>query len=76
MDILLQMITAGLTILSVWMAGNGDQRFNWVGLGNQVLWVIVLVKAETYGLLILTVVMTVTYTRNIIKNRKTLLGVA
>ncbi len=74
MKIALQLITSLLTIYSVYLAGNGDQRFNWVGLGNQVLWVVVILGTGAYGLLVLTAAMTVTYTRNIIKNRKSLLA--
>lgn len=65
---ILQLLTALFTILSVWMAGNGDQRFSFVGLFNQILWVVVILKSHTYGLMVLTVAMTFTYSRNIWRN--------
>lgn len=68
MDTLLQFVTSSFTLLSVWMAGNGDQRFNFVGLFNQTLWTIVIVRSNTLGLLILVTAMTFTYSRNIWKN--------
>lgn len=65
---ILQLITSLLTLFSVWLAGNGDQRFNFVGLFNQILWVIVVVDSKTYGLLVLCAAMTFTYSRNIWRN--------
>jgi hypothetical protein len=73
MRIALQLLTSLVTIYSVWLAGNGDQRFNWVGLGNQVLWLLVIIQTGTYGLLLTAAAMTFVYTRNIIHNRKVLL---
>lgn len=67
-SLILQIITASMTLLSVKMAGDGDQRFNWVGLANQILWILVIVRSQTYGLLILTCAMTYMYTKNLIKN--------
>lgn len=68
MELALQLITAFLTLLSVYMAGNGDQRFSFVGLANQFLWLVVILWSETYGLLVLTVAMTWVYGRNIWRN--------
>lgn len=68
MQIILQLITASMTLWSVKMAGDGNQKFNYVGLFNQVLWVVVIVSAGTYGLLMLTIAMTFMYSRNIYKH--------
>lgn len=68
MQIALQLITSFFTLFSVYLAGNGDQRFNFLGLFNQILWVFVILNSKTYGLLVLTVAMTITYSRNIWRN--------
>lgn len=68
MNLALQLFTASLTLLSVHMAGKNDQRFNFLGLFNQALWLIVILQSKTYGLLILTVAMTITYSNNIRRN--------
>lgn len=68
MHIVLQLITSFLTLLSVRMAGNGDQRFNFVGLFNQLLWIIVILQSKTYGILVLTAAMTYQYSKNIQKH--------
>lgn len=67
MEIALQLLTSTLTLLSVRMAGRGDQRFNYIGLGNQALWLIVILASGTYGILVLTAAMTYQYTNNIIR---------
>lgn len=67
MQIALQLLTSTLTLLSVRMAGNGDQRFNYVGLFNQILWIIVILNSQTYGILVLTTAMTYQYAANIRK---------
>lgn len=69
MKIGLQLLTSLLTMLSVDMAGRGDQRFNFVGLFNQLLWVLVIVSTGAYGILVLTFGMTFVYSRNIYRNR-------
>lgn len=64
----LQLLTSFLTLLSVRMAGRNDQRFNFVGLFNQILWVIVILQSKTYGILVLTAAMTYQYSQNIRRN--------
>lgn len=70
MLIALQIVTSFLTLLSVRMAGRGDQRFNYIGLFNQLLWVIVILTSGTYGILILTAAMTYQYSANLRRWKK------
>lgn len=72
MKILLQLVTSSLTVLSVWMAGNKDMRFNYLGLFNQLLWAMVILTTGTYGIFPLTGAMTYVYSRNIYKWKKNL----
>ena len=65
MALILQLITSSITLWSVRMAGKGDQRFNYLGLFNQLLWVIVILNSKTYGILLLTAAMTWQYSMNI-----------
>ncbi len=66
----LPIVTAVLTLLGMWLAGSKRWEGWAVGLLNQVLWLWFIVLFEAWGLLILTVALTVIYTRNLIAWRR------
>jgi hypothetical protein len=61
--------TSVFTLIGMWLAGNKDWRGWAVGLGNQVLWFIFIVVFGAWGLLPLSLTLTVTYARNLIRWR-------
>jgi len=67
MLIFVSILTSTLTILSMWMIGNGDRKGWVVGLVNQLAWLILIILSGTWGLLILTLTLTAIYSRNLIK---------
>lgn len=54
-----------VTILVMWLAGNGDKRAWVLGLCNQALWLGFIFITKSYGLLILTAALIVVYIRNL-----------
>lgn len=56
-----------ITIITMWLAGNNDKRAWVLGLGNQALWIILILWTSAYGLLLLTGALIFVYTRNLIK---------
>jgi hypothetical protein len=62
--------TSFFTILSMFLAGRKDWRAWAVGLGNQVLWLGLIVESENWGLLPLTVVLSVIYFKNLVAWRR------
>lgn len=67
---LLPFATGMLTILAMWLAGSKRWEAWLVGLLNQILWAATIVVFDTWGLLPLTVFLTFTYARNLIKWRR------
>jgi hypothetical protein len=67
---LLPFATGLLTLAAMWLVGN-KRTLGWtIGLANQALWLAFIVVFKAWGLLPLTVVLTVTYTRNLIRWRR------
>lgn len=62
--------TSVFTLFGMWLAGNKDWRGWAVGLANQVLWFIFIFAFEAWGLLPLSVALTITYTRNLLRWRR------
>ena len=62
-------MTGGITILAMWLAGSKRWEAWAVGLANQVLWLATIIVFDTWGLLPLTVFLTFTYARNLIRWR-------
>lgn len=60
----LPLATSALTVVSMWRAGSGRPDAWAIGLANQVLWLLTIVLFGVWGLLPLTVILTVTYARN------------
>jgi hypothetical protein len=60
-------ILSCVTLTAMWLLGN-KHIAGWVlGLANQVLWVMFIAMYEAWGLLPLSLALTVVYVRNIIK---------
>lgn len=58
-----------ITIVTMVLAGN-KSRWAWVlGLGNQGLWALYIVHTRQWGLLVMTIAITVVYARNLAKWR-------
>ncbi len=56
-----------ITILTMILAGN-KSRWAWIlGIGNQALWAMYIVHTHAWGLLLMTIAITVVYMRNLIK---------
>jgi hypothetical protein len=66
---ILPFVTGALTIVAMWLAGNKRTEAWVVGLVNQGLWVATVVVFEAWGLLPLTVFLTFTYARNLVRWR-------
>lgn len=58
--------TSIVTLAGMWLAGSHDWRGWALGLGNQVLWIALIVTFGAWGLLPLSVALIVVYTRNVI----------
>lgn len=68
---ILPLILSLLTIVGMWLIGNKN-RLGWVvGLFNQTLWITFAIVFKAWGLLPLTLVLIVVYTRNLTKWTKT-----
>jgi hypothetical protein len=64
---MLSLITAVLTLWGMWLAGNKRSAGWIVGLVNQVFWLATIIAFGVWGLLPLTVALTVVYSRNLLK---------
>lgn len=53
------------TIMTMWLAGSRNQLGWWLGIASQVGWFWLSVQVETWGLLVLPVVLTFVYARNL-----------
>lgn len=62
--IAVQLLTSSVTLLGMWAAGSKKPWAWLVGLGNQSLWLVVIVTTGAWGLLPLTAALVVVYTRN------------
>ena len=60
----LPIVVSLVTILSMQLAGRKDIRAWMFGIANQGLWLLLILHTKQWGLLILTVVLTVTYAQN------------
>ena len=70
-DQLLPFATGCMTLVAMWLAGS-RRALGWaVGLANQGLWLAFIVSFEAWGLLPLTVALTVVYARNLHRWRTT-----
>lgn len=61
-----------LSAITIWMtllAGNKHKSAWVVGLINQALWLVWIIASETWGLLPLTVALSIVYVRNYVKWR-------
>ena len=68
---LLPLLLSILTIIGMWLIGNKNY-WGWiVGLVNQTLWITFAIVFKAWGLLPLTLVLIVVYTRNLTKWTKT-----
>jgi uncharacterized Tic20 family protein len=67
---MLSLVTAALTLWGMWLAGNKRSAGWIVGLVNQIFWLATIVAFGVWGLLPLTVALTVVYTRNLLKWRR------
>lgn len=70
MNLAIQLATSALTFLGMWLAGRKDWRGWAVGLANQVLWLAVIVTTDAWGILPLSVGLTVIYARNLARWRR------
>lgn len=60
---------SAITLLSVWLTGH-NLRLSWkVSLANQALWLILTVQNETWGLLPLTLSLTLIFSRHLWRTR-------
>lgn len=66
-DLLLQLTTSAVTVLAMQLLARKDRRGWIVGLANQVLWVTVIWRSQTWGLLVLTFVLIYTYVYALIR---------
>lgn len=66
----LPFVTGMLTIFAMWLAGSKRWEAWAVGLANQGLWLATTIVFATWGLLPLTVFLTFTYARNLIRWRR------
>lgn len=60
---------SGITLTSMWMAGNKSPNAWLLGLFNQILWCSLMVHAHLWGLLPTSIGIVIIYTRNLIKWR-------
>lgn len=63
----IQLLTSGVTLTGMWAAGSKKPWAWLVGLGNQALWLVVIVTTGAWGLLPLSASLVVIYTRNHIR---------
>ncbi len=61
---------SGLTFWSMVLAGDKKRSAWLLGLINQAFWLTYVISTKTWGLLPLTIAMTVVYIRNLIKWKK------
>jgi hypothetical protein len=66
---LIPLATSVGTLLMMWLAGSKRVVAWKVGLANQVLWVWFIVAFEAWGLIPLTLALTFTYARNLVRWR-------
>ncbi len=67
--VILPFVLSGITALGMHVIGSKDKRGWLIGLGNQVLWVVFIVYTESWGLFILTAILTKIYLTNYLKWR-------
>lgn len=67
---MLPFATGCLTLVGMWLAGNKRTAAWAVGLVNQALWFAFIVVFEAWGLLPLSVALTLIYARNLIRWRE------
>lgn len=64
---ILPLTLSAFTVLGMWLIGNKN-RLGWVvGLINQILWISFAIIFKAWGLLPLTLVLIIVYTRNLLK---------
>lgn len=66
MKTLLPYLISFITIYSMFLIGNKNILGWWIGIANQVLWLVFILWYKSYGLLPLTILIVVVYTRNLI----------
>jgi len=64
---ILPWIVSLITLTTMWMAGNKSPKAWLLGLFNQILWAIIIIHAELWGLLPTTIGITFIYIRNFYK---------
>lgn len=61
--------TSTMTLTGMWLAGSHRWQGWAVGLGNQALWLATIVAFDVWGLLPLSLALTVVYSRNLLRWR-------
>jgi nicotinamide riboside transporter PnuC len=64
MQTAISLITSAVTIFAMWAAGSKKSWAWLLGIANQIPWLIFIYVFKAWGLLPLTVALTITYTRN------------
>lgn len=72
--IILQLATSCLTLISMYLAGNGDQRFNIIGIFANGGWWTFTITQGAWGLAPLNAALLIVYIRNLIRWRKQVNG--
>ena len=67
---ILPWVVSILTITSMWLAGNKSPWAWKLGLTNQILWLILILHSQLWGLLLTTVFLCFVYSRNLYKWNK------
>lgn len=70
MKTVVSLVASIITITAMRMAGRGDQRFNYLGLLNCVVWTLFTVITQSWPLMILNVTLAWTYIGNIRRWKK------
>lgn len=69
MTTILSLATSAFTLLAMWLIARKDWRGWAVGLGNQLLWLALIVATQAWGLLLLMSALVVLYTRALVRWR-------
>lgn len=67
---MLSLLVSVFTLLAMWLLRRRDWRGWVVGLGNQALWLVLIIQTHAWGLLLLTGSLIYVYTRGIIEWRR------
>lgn len=67
---IIALVTSGVTLAGMWLAGSNRWQGWLLGLCNQGLWLLFIVAFGAWGLLPLNIALVVVYTRNIVRWRR------